>query len=226
MISQSSKAKIHGILFDLDGTLLDTAPDLAATLNALLLDQHRQPLTLASIRPKISDGVAGLLKLGFNITHQHTTFSHLYQQFIDYYKQHICDHTQLFPHISTVIHFIQENQLAWGIVTNKSEALTTKLLDHFPLLQEAQCIITGDTLPYAKPHPQPLLHACTCIHCIPQNCLYIGDAKRDIEAANAAQMPSLLALYGYISHTDDPSTWHASAMIDTPLAIIEWLKQP
>ena len=219
----STKPKINSILFDLDGTLLDTAPDLAAALNAVLVAQQHKPLPLASIRPVISEGASGLLKLGFKITDQDYRLPNLRKQFIAYYSQNICKHTQLFPDINTVIHYLQKNHLSWGIVTNKSMALTTKLINHFPLLKTAQCIIAGDTLEYSKPHPKPLLHACECISCIPENCVYIGDAKRDIEAANAAKLHSLIALYGYIPSKKEAKSWKASAMVDTPLAIIDWL---
>jgi N-acetyl-D-muramate 6-phosphate phosphatase len=217
--------KIHGVLFDLDGTLLDTAPDLAAALNATLLSQHNKPLPLTIIRPVISEGVAGLLKLGFNITNENVAFPNLYKQLIAYYSQYICEYTQLFPDVDTLIHYLQKNHLPWGIVTNKTMALATKLIDHFPLLKKATCIIAGDTLEYSKPHPKPLLHACECIQCIPKNCLYVGDAKQDIKAANAAGMPSAVALYGYIGNQEDPATWEASTMISTPLSLIDCLKQ-
>lgn len=216
--------KIDAVLFDLDGTLLDTAPDLAATLNTLLLAQQLQPLPLPVIRPIISEGVAGLLKLGFNITEKNTVFSNLSMQFIDYYKQHSCEQTQLFADIDKVIHYLETKHLAWGIVTNKSMALTRPLINHFSLLKKAKCIVAGDTLAYSKPHPEPLLHACQCIKSTPKNCVYIGDAKRDIEAANAANMRSLIALYGYVSNKKELKSWNASAMIKSPLALIDWLE--
>ena len=190
--------KINAVLFDLDGTLLDTAADLAATLNAVLLTQRAKPLPLARIRPILSEGVAGLLKLGLNITEKNPNFPRLREQFLEHYSQHNREHTRLFPGIDTLIHYLQSNHLAWGIVTNKSTALTTPLINHFPLLKNAKCIIAGDTLDYSKPHPKPLLYACECIGCLPENCIYIGDAKRDIEAARAADMRSLVALYGYV----------------------------
>ena len=224
-LSTSPRPKINSVLFDLDGTLLDTAPDLAAALNAVLLSHRHQPLPLENIRPAISEGAVGLLKLGFKITDQDSKLSGLRKQFIEYYSQHICEHTQLFPHIDTVIHYLQENHLPWGIVTNKSSVLTTKLINHFPLLKTAKCIIAGDTLEYSKPHPKPLLHACECIACIPENSVYIGDAKRDIDAANTAKLHSLVALYGYIRNKKEANSWGASGMIDTPLAIIDWLTQ-
>lgn len=220
----NSTLKIKTVLFDLDGTLLDTAADLAATLNKLLVTQHAKPLPLTQIRPVISEGVAGLLTLGFHITPEHPDFPRLRKQFLAYYSQHSGEHTQLFPEIDAVIHYLQNNQLAWGIVTNKSTALTTPLINHFPLLKKAQCVIAGDTVEHSKPHPQPLLHACECIKGTAKHCVYIGDAKRDMEAAKAAGMQSLLALYGYLPNKKEAKSWEASAMVNTPLAIIDWLK--
>jgi 2-phosphoglycolate phosphatase len=216
--------KITAVLFDLDGTLLDTAPDLSGTLNALLSAEHLQPLPLAEIRPSLSEGIAGLLKLGFNITDENSVFSSLRQRFLKHYSQHICDHTQLFPGIDKLIHYLQKNNLLWGIVTSKSTVLTTQLIKYFPLLEQAQCIIGGDTLAYSKPHPQPLLHACECLGCIPENCVYIGDSQRDIDAARSAGMRSLIALYGYIPSKKTAESWKANAIVHTPFDIIDWLR--
>lgn len=217
--------KIDAVLFDLDGTLLDTAPDLAATLNALLRTQHLPPLPLSSIRPLVSAGVAGLLKLGFDINETTPTFPYLRQAFIKYYSQHSTELTQLFPDVDKVINYLEINHIKWGIVTNKLMALTTPLINHFPLLKKAQCIVAGDTLAYSKPHPKPLLYACDSMQCMPKNCVYLGDAKKDIAAANAAGMYSLVALYGYIPLEEQVKSWNASAMIHTPLALIDWLTQ-
>ncbi len=220
-----SNSKITAVLFDLDGTLLDTAPDLAGALNALLLARRSPQLPLTTIRRKVSEGTAGLLKLGFNVTDQSPIFSGLQQQFIEYYGQHICDKTQLFSGIEELIDYLQKNCLPWGIVTNKSMTLTTKLIEHFALLQKANCIIGGDTLAHNKPHPKPLLHACECLVCLPANCVYIGDSQQDIEAARSAGMRSLVALYGYIPSEKLAKSWKANAMMHTPLNIIDWLKQ-
>jgi 2-phosphoglycolate phosphatase len=221
--SRLNKTKINGILFDLDGTLLDTSADLAAALNNVLISQKVSPLSVRDIRPAISSGVAGLLNLGLHIKKQDPIFPALRKQFIDYYTQHICVHTHLFPGVEILIHYLQEKKYPWGIVTNKSSALTEHLIKNFPLLSKAKCIIAGDTLKYSKPHPQPLLHACQCIDCLPENCIYVGDAKRDIEAANAAGMYSLIALYGFIGDKEDVKTWNASAVIYSPLDSINYL---
>jgi N-acetyl-D-muramate 6-phosphate phosphatase len=219
----SSAKSINGILFDLDGTLLDTAADLTAALNHVLTSQQAKPLSVNDVRPTISSGVAGLLNLGLQINIKDPIFPSLRKQFLDYYTQHICVYTYLFPEVETLINYLQEKKLPWGIVTNKSAILTEHLIKEFPLLNKAKCIIAGDTLNYSKPHPQPLLHACRCIDCLPENCVYVGDAKRDIEAANAAGMYSLIARYGYINDKEDINAWNASAGIDSPLEIIKYL---
>lgn len=216
-------AKIGGVLFDLDGTLLDTAADLTAALNHVLISQQAKPLSVNDVRPAISSGVAGLLKLGLQINIKNPIFPSLRKQYLDYYTQHICVHTHLFPGVETLINYLQEKKFPWGIVTNKSAILTEQLIKKFPLLNKAKCIIAGDTLKYSKPHPQPLLHASKCIACLPEHCVYVGDAERDIEAANAAGMQSLIALYGYISDKEDVNDWNANASIATPLDIIKYL---
>lgn len=218
-------AKIKGVLFDLDGTLLDTAADLAAALNHVLTLQQTKPLSIDAIRPAVSSGLAGLLHLGLNIQINDPIFDHLRKQFLDYYAQHICVHTRLFPGVDTLIHYLQKQKWPWGIVTNKSASLTEHLIKQFPLLNLAQCIIAGDTLKYSKPHPQPLLHACACIACLPENCIYVGDAKCDIDAANAAGMHSLIALYGYIRNEEETTAWNATAVTPNPVKIIDYLKQ-
>lgn len=223
LFSTLKHTKINGILFDLDGTLLDTAADLAAALNHVLKLKQLNPLPVNEVRPYISTGVTGLLNLG-GIDTKAPIFSSLRQKFLDYYHQHICIHTHLFPNVETLINYLQEKELAWGIVTNKSASLTKELISKFPLLSNAKCIIAGDTLRYSKPHPLPLLHACDCIGCHPQNCIYVGDAKSDIEAANAAGMFSLIALYGFIAESENVDNWDASATISSPLDVIQYLE--
>lgn len=217
--------RIKGILFDLDGTLLDTAADLTAALNQVLISQQANPLSVDHVRPAISFGVAGLLKLGMGIDTQDPIFPSLRKQFLDYYAKHICVHTHLFPSVNTLINYLHDEKWPWGIVTDKSAILTKQLIKKFPLLNKAKCIIAGDTLKYSKPHPQPLLHACKCIACLPEHCVYVGDAKRDVEAANAAGMYSLIALYGYINSKDDVNKWGSTAKISSPLEIIGYLGQ-
>ncbi len=213
------------ILFDLDGTLLDTAPDLVATLNALLCAHHLPPVALKAIRPFISEGVQGLLERGFKLSAKDPLFASLRSEFLDYYAKHLCENTQWFPGMESVLNDLIRQQFPWGIVTNKAKIFTEKLVDHFSLLRQAHCVVSGDSVAHCKPHPEPLLYASWSLHCPPEHCVYVGDARRDIEAAQAAGMTSLVALYGYLPEQDPVGTWNASGLLDTPQALVTWLKQ-
>lgn len=216
---------INTILFDLDGTLLDTAPDLAHALNTTLINNQRPPLPFEIIRPVVSHGAKGLLELGFNINEHHADFIKLRDELLHVYRQTLAVHTKLFPEIEQVLNFITENNLHWGIVTNKPGWLTEPLLKELNLFTQAACVVSGDTLTKRKPDPAPMWHACELINRKPEHCIYIGDAERDIEAGKRAGMRTLVAMYGYIATTDTPHTWGADGMIQCPSEIIEWLRK-
>lgn len=216
--------KISAVLFDLDGTFLDTAPDLALALN-IVLEKHRFPtLPFSEIRPWASTGTRGLLNLGFGIDDSNPKYPLLREQFLQAYHEHINDRTQIFPGIKSLLQHLAKNNLAWGIVTNKPADLATQLLNHFKLTESCACIIGGDTLAKRKPDPEPLLHACELMGKSTQQCVYVGDAERDIEAAKRANMVSIAALYGYIAQHEDPRSWAADYYINHPQEIISWLK--
>jgi len=217
--------KITTVLFDLDGTLLDTAPDLGFALNETLKNNHRSPLPYETIRPVASHGAKGLIQLGFNITEADPDFEKLRQEFLEIYQQHICVQTKMFPGISEVLNYLTKNNLPWGIVTNKPGWLTDPLLTKLNLPFHPGCVVSGDTVNNRKPHPEPMLYACDLLQCNPQECVYIGDAERDIQAGENANMHTLIALYGYISKDEYPETWGADAMIQSPQEIIEWLEK-
>lgn len=223
--SNVSHKKIKAILFDLDGTLLDTAPDLAHALNLLLSKNGRATLPLEKIRPVASDGVKGLLALGFNISDTSPDFSQLRTDFLEYYTTHISRETTLFPGMDTVLNELETRGIPWGIVTNKIACLTEPLLKNLNLHHQAGCIVSGDTLEFAKPHPAPLLHACELLGRTAEECVYVGDAKRDIEAGLRANMSTIVALYGYIKETDDPYSWQANATIKSPEELIDCLEE-
>lgn len=210
------KSPIHHILFDLDGTLLDTAPDLATTLNTLRQTQGYPPLPLTDIRPKISQGIKAMLALGFAVTPEDSRYRSLSEQFLQIYVEHIADETQLFPGMRNVLNYLQQQKMRWGIVTNKSSSLTHILLEKLDLAKEASCIVSGDTLAVAKPHPEPLWHACHLLNSAPEYCLYVGDTEYDIIAGQRAGMRTIIARYGYLAEEDEPSTWQADAAIDHP----------
>jgi len=215
--------RIKTVLFDLDGTLLDTAPDLANALNAVLEQNGRQALSFETIRPVVSHGGRALIELGFQLGPEHPEFEPLRKQLLDYYQAHIADETTLFPGMGMVLDTIEQRGLNWGVVTNKPAWLTHPLLEALDLGRRAAGIVSGDTLNERKPHPAPLLHACELIGTPPGHCLYVGDAQRDIQAGQNAGMPTLVAMFGYIMASDEPETWGADALINRPGDILEWL---
>lgn len=215
---------IKTVLFDLDGTLADTAPDLADALNHVLVRQGRQPLPFETIRPVVSHGGIALIRLGFAIEPEYPEFEGLRQQLLDYYLDNIAAKTTLFSGMHEALDHIEASGRNWGVVTNKPGWLTDPLMDALGLAARAACIVSGDTLPQRKPHPAPMLYACKLAGSQAQECLYIGDAERDIEAGRAAGMQTLVALFGYIGETDSPAAWGADAMVETPRGIIHWLE--
>ena len=218
-----SSAHIQTVLFDLDGTLLDTAPDLAQALNATLQANGRPALPFEQIRPAVSHGASALIGLGFQLEPQDPQFEPLRTQLLDHYQAHIADRTRLFPGMEAVLAHIEAHDLSWGVVTNKPGRLTEPLLEALDLQRRAASVVCGDTLNECKPHPAPLLHACKLIGTSPGQCVYVGDAQRDIEAGHKAGMTTLLALFGYLMESDRPEDWGASALIKQPADILAWL---
>lgn len=211
------------ILFDLDGTLLDTAPDLADALNTVLVENQRSPLPLDDIRPVVSHGGVALVRLGFNMERSNPAFEDLRERLLEVYRENISRRTQPFPGISELLDSIEQRGLNWGIVTNKPGWLTEPLLQDLDLFNRAACVVSGDTLDERKPHPAPMLHASRLANSRPEQCVYIGDARRDIEAGNNAGMQTLVALFGYLQEEDDPHTWNANSMIDQPQDLLAWM---
>jgi len=214
---------IRTVLFDLDGTLADTAPDLAYALNTLLNEHHREVLPYEIIRPVASHGAAGLIELGFGIASGAPRFSPLRERFIAIYRTHLTRETHLFPGMPELLDQLTARGINWGIVTNKPAFLTDPLIEQLGLAEDAVCVVSGDTTANRKPHPEPMLHACQLAGSKPEECLYVGDAARDIEAGNAAGMRTLVALFGYIGAQDHPETWGASGLIQSPQDILTWL---
>ena len=214
---------IRTVLFDLDGTLADTAPDLAYALNGLLQERGRATLPYDVLRPIASHGAKGLIGRGFGLTPQDADYAGLRQRFLDLYAANLVRETRLFPGITPLLEALRARGLRWGIVTNKPRFLTDPLVEQLGLHKDAACVVSGDTTANSKPHPEPLLYACRECGSTPAQCLYVGDAARDIEAGRVAGMQTLVALFGYISRDDNPHTWGANGMINEPLEILEWL---
>ena len=214
---------IKAVLFDLDGTFADTAPDLAAALNQVLSEEGKAPLAFEQIRPAVSHGGAALLKLGFNFDEQHVDFNRLKERLLEIYINNINNLTTVFDGIDELLEHLKRRNIVWGIVTNKPAWLTDPLMQQMGYSNKAATIVSGDTTHKSKPHPEPLYHACREINCQPSDCLYIGDAERDIIAGNAAGMTTLTALFGYIETGDTPENWGADAMIEHPQEIENFL---
>lgn len=211
------------MLFDLDGTLADTAPDLAYALNSLLREQERDPLPYESIRPVVSHGATALVKLGFGFDPGEPIFAALRDRLLSLYQQHIARETRLFAGMAELLDEIERRNMNWGVVTNKPAFLTQPLLAALGLTQRAACIVSGDTTANKKPHPQPLLHACRVAGSQAAQCVYVGDAERDIRAGKEAGMNTLVALFGYLAPEEKPENWGADGLVSSPSDIMSWL---
>ena len=214
---------MQAVLFDLDGTLADTAPDLGHALNLQRERHGLPPLPQEIIRPYASHGTVGLFDIGFGLTPQDARFAPMREEYLALYTANLCLHTTLFPGMAELLAALEARNISWGVVTNKPARFTEPLLELLGLSKRAASIISGDTCAHPKPHPEPLLCAAREIGVAPQSCLYVGDAERDIEAARAAGMSALIADYGYLSAEDRPETWGADGRIDTPLGILAFL---
>lgn len=214
---------IQGVLFDLDGTLLDTANDLGHALNQVLIAHRLTPLALPLIRPFAGRGCKGLLKLGMNLEEDHPSYADFCTELLQHYEKHCLDTTTLFPGMDSILLHLEQANIPWGIVTNKPHKYTLPLLNHLQLQHRAACIISGDTLAFSKPHPAPILHACELLKINPLNCLYIGDSEVDIIASKAAGTLAFVAMYGYFTPDDKPMAWQADGYIEHPNDILRWL---
>ncbi len=211
------------VLFDLDGTLLDTAPDLAGALNRVRCNHDLPPVPFSALRPWVSHGSFALVRAGFGLADDHPTFESLRQELLAEYHAQIADESAPFSGIDAVLEWLQARELRWGIVTNKPGWLTTPLLARVPFTHTPGCVVSGDTLPVRKPDPGPLLLAAETLRVAPSRCIYVGDAERDVEAGRRAGMRTLIASYGYLGMHDEPAHWGADGMVASPHELMNWL---
>jgi N-acetyl-D-muramate 6-phosphate phosphatase len=214
---------VDAVLLDLDGTLADTAPDLAYALNQTLIKADREPLSFESIRPVASNGSAPLIELGFGTQLDEATFEHYRQQLLDVYLQNLTRETTLMEGMGALLQTLEQHSIAWGVVTNKPARFTDPLMAQLNLSARAACIISGDTTEHPKPHPRPLLFACELMGVQPQQCIYMGDAQRDIEAGKRAKMLTLACRFGYLAPEESIEQWNADAIIDPPEETLQWI---
>ncbi len=214
---------IKAVLFDLDGTFADTASDLAAALNHTRATRHLPPLPLAVLRPQASHGSRGLLQTGFGIGLDHPDFIPLRDIFLDFYANNICVQTQLFGDTAELITTLEQRGIKWGIVTNKPHRYTVPLMQALGYAERAACLISGDTCKHSKPHPEPMFKACEIIGVSPEECLYVGDDQRDIQAANASGMRGIIANYGYVGSDASIENWNAYGSINNPTELLGFI---
>jgi N-acetyl-D-muramate 6-phosphate phosphatase len=216
-------SRTAAVLFDLDGTLADTAPDLGGALNRLLAEEGRPPVPLAQSRPHTSSGARGMIGIGFGIAPTDARYEALKDRFLALYERHLCIETRLFEGMHELLEALEAKPLPWGIVTNKASRFTVPLVAQLRMTDRAACVVSGDTAPRAKPFPDPLLHAARDINLAPERCLYIGDDLRDIQAAKAAGMRSVAVRFGYLGVGEPPEAWGADAIVSRPQDILEHL---
>ncbi len=214
---------INTVLFDLDGTLVDTAPDLGYALNIQLERHGKKLLTDSVIRPFASHGSRGLIGLGFGITPKDDSFLAMRDEYLAIYETVFMRSPVLLYGVEDLLQIIENKKLKWGIVTNKPSRFTQRLIESMDLHHRAACVVSGDDATQPKPSPATLLLACSQIDVNPKNCVYVGDAERDIVAGKAAGMKTVVALFGYIDKADKPCEWGADALIRTPAELLSFL---
>ena len=219
-------ANIDAVLFDLDGTLIDSAPDLGAAADQMRLNRGLLSLPSADYRPMAGSGARGMLGVAFGITPDHEDFEIFKEEFFRNYEACMTERTYAFDGVVDLIAKLDQAGLKWGVVTNKSERFALPLTRAMTLFKTAQTIVGGDTTPHAKPHPAPLLEAARRIGVAPEKCVYVGDDERDIIAGRAARMSTVAAAYGYLGASHETAHWKADATIQTPGQLLQLLRMP
>lgn len=215
--------KISTVLFDLDGTLIDTAPDMAAALDILCDEEQHKRLPYSQVRPVVSNGSVALVTLAFGDALEAQTLSRLKTRYLKIYQNNLTNHSQLFDEMDELLQQLEQNNIKWGVVTNKPGWLTEPLMASLALTQRAACIVSSDSTQNRKPHPEPMHFACKLSNSQPEECVYVGDARRDIEAGKNAGMKTVIAEYGYIGDWENTNEWQADYSIQSPgqlLAVI------
>ncbi len=220
----STFAHAQAVLFDLDGTLIDSAPDLGAAADKMRTDRGLSSLPLSHYRPMAGAGARGMLAIAFGMTPEHPEFMVYREEFFVNYENAMTERTVIFDGVPELIAALVAAGLPWGVVTNKSRRFTDPLTAAMPLFATAGAIVSGDTTPHAKPHPEPLYEAARRLKVDPASCVYVGDDERDIVAGLAAGMGTVAATYGYLGQQADVSRWNAHLHIDAPLNLLKYLR--
>jgi 2-phosphoglycolate phosphatase len=212
---------VHAVLFDLDGTLIDSAPDLGGAADFMRTIRGLPSIALSAYRPMAGAGARGMLGIAFGLTPDHPDFETLREEFFSTYEQRLTQSTLIFPGVAEMLSNLVQRGTPWGVVTNKSSRFTVPLTGAMPLFATAGTIISGDTTAHAKPHPLPLLEAARRLNVAPERCVYVGDDERDIVAGLAAGMATVAVSYGYLGQNSDTSQWGAHATINSANALLQ-----
>lgn len=218
-----SSSKVRAVLFDLDGTLADTSPDLTDALNELLNNYGKNTLGYEYVRNHTSRGSIAMIELGFKKSFDEKQGLQLRDEFMQIYSNMLCNKTKLFPGVSELLDFLDQAAIPWGIVTNKPGRFAEPLVQELEIAYRAICMVSGDALSRRKPSPDQLHHAANMIGIIESDCIYMGDDQRDVLAGKAANMKTAVAAYGYIPDNDDPNSWGADVVFNSALELKDWL---
>ena len=216
-------AGVRAVLFDLDGTLIDSAPDLALAGNALRQSRALTPIDLGTYRPHAGSGARGILRVALGVTPELPDYEALRQEFLEAYNHHLLSQTLCFAGVEDLLACLVARGMPWGVVTNKATRFTQPTVSAFGMLQSAAAVVCGDTTPHTKPHPAPVLAAMAAAQMSPRHTVYVGDDERDIQAGRAAGVRTVAAAYGYLGPGSDPRTWGADAVIQSPLELLNLL---
>ncbi|MGC4365156.1 HAD family hydrolase [Hydrogenophaga sp. R2] len=219
-------ADVQAVLFDLDGTLIDSAPDLGGAADEMRLRRGWASLPMDAYRPHAGSGARGMLRVAFDVTPEHADYEVLREEFYGAYEARLTRHTRPFDEVPALIDALERHGLAWGVVTNKAHRFADPLVAALPLLARAATVVCGDTTPHAKPHPEPLFEAARRLGLEPQRCIYVGDDERDMLAGRSAGMRTIAAGYGYLGPQATVEHWPADGHILSPLQLLKWLGLP